>query len=109
MGLITILLPILQLILTFGNLCILLYAFKSFLTKPRDTMDQRVAMLEAEMKEVKESLLKGNDKFRTQDNALEVITRSTLALVEFEMQYCLTEHKEMSEGLRDAKKDLQNY
>ena len=43
------------------------------------------------------------------DRALKVLTRSTIALVEFEMQYCLIEHKEMSKGLEKAKEALDEF
>ena len=102
-------LPIMQMILSFGNICILVYALMKFLNKPHNTLEERVNAHDLELKEIKSSLLQGNDRFREQDNTNEVIIRSTLALVEFEMQYCLVEHKEMSEGLRQAKKDLNDY
>lgn len=102
-------LPIMQMILSFGNICILVYALMKFLNRPHNTLEERVNAHDMELKEIKSSLLQGNDRFREQDNTNEVIIRSTLALVEFEMQYCLVEHKEMSEGLRQAKKDLNDY
>ena len=98
-----------QMFLTFGNLCIMLYAFKVFLSKPHNSLEQRVTTVEIELKEIKDSLKHGNDKFRKQENTNEVLIRSTLALVEFEMQYCLIEHKDMSAGLAKAKADLNEY
>ena len=102
-------LPLLQMILTSGNICILVYALFKFLNKPHDTLEGRVAALELEIKETKQSLLQGNDKFREQDYTNQVLIHSVLALIEFEMQYCLIEHKEMSEGLRKAKNDLNDF
>ena len=43
------------------------------------------------------------------DATNEVIIESTLALIEFEMQYCLMENKQVSEGLNDAKVSLQKF
>ena len=106
---VTDILPVLQMVLTSGNICILAYALFKFLNRPHDTLDGRVNALEIEIKELKQSLLLGNDRFREQDTTNEVIIRSTLALVEFEMQYCLTEHKDMSDGLKQAKKDLNDF
>lgn len=102
-------LPYLQIILTFGNICILGYAFFKFLGKPHDTLESRVAILEVKQREVEHSLHQGNDRFREQQDVNEVIIHSTLALIEFEMQYCLTEHKPMSAGLEKAKDDLNHF
>ncbi len=100
---------ILQMFLAFGNVCIMLYALRGFILKPRDTMDERIAVLEVKVADVEKSLLKGNDKFRTQNETNEILTRSVLALIEFEMQYCLTEHKEISKDLEKTKEDLHQY
>ena len=109
MGTVSTVLTICQLALAFCNLCIMGYVFYKFISKPHDTMGERVLSLEIEVKDIKNSLLQGNDKFREQDETNQVVIRSVLALVEFEMQYCLVEHKDMSDGLRQAKKDLNEY
>ena len=111
---------IMQMVLSFGNICILGYAFYKFLNKPKDDINARIFALEneikelkasinLEIKEIKQSLHLGNDKFREQDSTNEVLIHSVLALIEFEMQYCLTEHKDMSDGLKQAKKDLNDF
>ena len=109
-------LPVLQMILAFGNICVLGYALVKFLNKPHDTLETRVATLELEFMETKQSLHQGNDRFRDLDKEIEkqdktnsVLIHSVLALIEFEIQYCLTEHKEMSKDLEKAKDDLHNY
>ena len=106
---ITVMTSIAQTLLTFGNLCIMAYAFSKFLSKPHDTLEQRVHNLEVKLDEVLDSLKQGNDRFREQTTTNEVIINSVLALIEFEMQYCLTEHKEMSSGLKEAKSDLNKF
>ncbi len=103
------LLTIMQLILSFGNICIIGYAFFKFIGKPHDSLESRVSVLEVKQKEVEQSLHQGNDRFREQHDVNEVIIHSTLALIEFEMQYCLTEHKQMSAGLEKAKEDLNKF
>lgn len=103
------LLPVMQLILSFGNICIIGYAFLKFLGKPHNSLDQRISALEVKQKEIENSLRQGNDRFRSQDDVNEVIIHSTLALIEFEMQYCLIEHKQMSAGLEKAKEDLNRF
>jgi hypothetical protein len=102
-------LQMMQLFLSFGNVCIMLYAFKKFLSKPHDSLEERVAVLELEQREMKERLIKGNDKFRDQDNTNEVLIHSVLALIEFEMQYCLSEKKPITEELQKAKENLHSY
>lgn len=102
-------LPWAQLILTTINIIVMAYAFLKFLKKPRDTIEQRLGVLEVEVKEIKVSLLQGNDRFREQDDTNEVLIHSVLALIEFEIQYCLTEHKDLSRDLERAKEDLHNY
>ncbi len=103
------LLQIMQLFLSFGNVCIMFYAFKKFLSKPHDSLEQRVTILEVENKEIKERLTKGNDRFRDQDNTNEVLIHSVLALIEFEMQYCLSEKKPITDELQRAKENLHSY
>ena len=109
-------LPILQMVLAFCNIVIIAYGGYKFLNKPHDTLEQQHKELEKrvdahdfELKEIKNALLHGNDRFREQDDAIKVLIKSTLALIEFEMQYCLTEHKEMSSGLAKAKEELNDY
>lgn len=102
-------LPVLQVILTFGNICVLGYALLRFLNRPHDTLEERVNAHEVEIADIKKSLLQGNDRFREQDDTNEVLIHSVLALIEFEIQYCLTEHKEPSKDLERAKDDLHSY
>lgn len=91
-----------QMILAFCNICIIGYGFYKFLNTPRDSMEQRITALEVEVKNLKLSQEHDQD-------TLKVLTRSTLALIEFEMQYCMTEHKDMSDSLKAAKKDLEEF
>lgn len=102
-------LPVMQLILSFGNICIIGYAFVKFLGKPRDTMETRLSTIEVEIAEIKNSLKQGNDKFRDHAATLEMLIRVALALLEFEVHYCETEQKPISKNLEKAKDDLNNY
>lgn len=99
----------LSLFLSFANSVVMLYALKTFLNRPHDALVKQVSEHDVEIKDIKASLKQGNDRFREQDNANEVIINSLLALIEFEMQYCLLEHKEMSTGLSKAKDDLNKF
>lgn len=99
----------LQIFLGFCNVVVMLAVFKAFLMKPHNSLEERVAKLEVKVDEVEDSLHQGNDKFRSLEGAKEMMLHSILALLEFEMEYCITEHKQVSEGLKKAKDDLNSY
>ena len=98
-----------QMIISFGNICVMLYTLKKFLGKPHTDLEARVGDLEHEVKDMKQSLLMGNDRFREQDNTNEVLITSVLALIDFEVHYCETEQKPISDNLKDAKNDLNRF
>jgi hypothetical protein len=103
-----------------GNFCIMLYGFKKFIDKPRDSMRDELVALRTEVnliktqalrdkEEVNARLEKGNKKFDELGELCGVLVRCNLALVEFEIQYCITEDKAMSSDLTEVKKELNNY
>lgn len=100
---------IMQIMLAFFQICVFLWAFKTFLRKPTTTLEEKVMELEVTVKNIQASLLQGNDKFRENDKAIEAMMRSIIALTEFEIEYCLTEHKQPSRGLMDAKENLNAF
>lgn len=100
---------IIQSLLAIGQLAIMLYALKAFLSKPKNAIEQRVAALEVKVKEHDNSLHQGNDNFRAQTQTNEVLIQTVLALIEFEIQYCLLENKQPSPELLRAKENLQQY
>lgn len=102
-------LTIMQLLLAIGNLAIMLYALTKFIAKPHDTLAQRVSDLEAAVKAINISLEKGNERFEEQDKTNKVMIKSLLALIAFEMQYCITENKPVSDDLKQAKDDLNEF
>lgn len=109
-------LPIFQTILSFMNICVLGYALLRFLNRPHSNLeakvnglDVRLREIEVKLKEIDQSLHKGNDRFREQENTNEVLIHSVMALIEFEIQYCLTEKKPMSDDLKKARDDLHSY
>ena len=88
-----------QMMLSFGNLCIMAYAFKRFLSKPQDTLAQRVESCEAKIKNleikmeenlraVDRSLKLGNEEFKIMKETNKVLQVCVLALTEFELSYC---------------------
>ena len=102
-------LVVLSLITSFGTACTMAYTFTRFLSKPRDTLNERVATVEIKLEEIERALEKGSKHFEEVDRANEVMIHSVLALIEFEIQYCLTEHKDLSDDLKKAKENLHNY
>ena len=102
-------LSIMQMIISFGSICVLVYTFKKFIGKPHAHLDRRVGDLEHAVKCINQSLLKGNDRFKEQEDTNEVLITSILALIEFEVHYCETEQKPISDSLKDAKNNLNRF
>ena len=107
---------IMQIMLTFGNLCIMLYAFKKFLSSPHDTLEakhdaleKRVDEHDIKFKEIEESLHHGNDRFRRQNDINEVFINCMLAFIDFEMAYCSSTNYKDTEDLINARKTLRQY
>ena len=100
---------ILKVVLQVANVVVLGYAAYKFLNKPHNSLEERVEKCEQDVKDIRQSLFRGDGKFQEHERALRVLVRATIALVEFEMQYCLTEHKEMSKGLEKAKEALDEF
>lgn len=96
-------------ILTILNIIDKSISLKAMKDSPFKALSGRIDEHEVEIREIKASLLQGNDRFRAQDDTNEVLIHSVLALIEFEIQYCLTEHKEPSKDLERAKDDLHSY
>lgn len=98
-----------SLVTSIAAVCTIVYGFGKFLAKPYDTLEQRVTVLEVKQQEMEREKNKLDVRCKEQDETNEVLIRSTLALIEYEIQSCLTENKPMSDDLKQAKKDLQNY
>ncbi len=102
-------LPLLQVILTSGNICILAYALFNFLKKPQNSLEQRVSVTEIKIKEIETSLLQGNDRFREQESTNEVMQSCMLALIDFELAYCIHTSYEDTDDLMKAKTELRKH
>ena len=105
----TSLLPYLQTFLAIGNLAIMIYALKTFLTKPQATLEEKVNAHDVEIKEIKASLLQGNDRFREQENTNEVMQSCMLALIDFELAFCIHQNYGDTEDLMKAKEVLRKH
>lgn len=106
---ITSLLPYLQTFLAIGNLAVMLWALKTFLTKPHTTLESKVNEHDVKIKEIESSLLQGNDRFREQDTTNEVMQTCMLALIDFELAYCIHTDYADTEDLIKAKDVLRKH
>ena len=102
-------LVIIQLVLACGNLCIMLFALYKFLASPRTSLEKRVVELEVEIKNIKDSLAKGNDQFRMQNKMNKAIFNVMLAFIDFEIAYCHNTGYKDNEDLIKAKDAIQTY
>lgn len=94
-------LTIMQIILAFGNICIMTYAFSKFLSEPHDSLEQRVEALERRVDKIETSSTNNTDN-------IDRVTTALTALVDFEIAYCINTHYD-ADGINDlmhAKKVL---
>lgn len=113
---ITTVLPIFQLILTFGNICVLAYALFKFLNKPHDSLADEVKKLKEEItklnltiEKMQQSLDASHNKHREQDRTNKAFKRVFILLANFEVRYCQETGFEHTDDLIQAKKELDEY
>ena len=104
------------LLLQLINLIVLIYGGYKFFSKPHDTLAQkheelvkRVDKQDIRLDDIEESLLKGNDRFRNQEETNATFKSVMLSFVNFEIAYCLHTGYEHKEELIKAKDELENY
>ena len=102
-------LPYLQTLLAFANICVLAYAFLKFINKPHDTLEDKVNDHEVRIKTLEARREQEDERDKEQDDTNEVLIRSVFALLEFEVHYCETEQKPITKNLEKAKDDLHDY
>lgn len=100
---------ILSLFLNFASVCTICYAFFKFINKPRIDLEARVTEVEVGLKDVKDSLKQGNDRFRDQADTNEMIFSVILAFVDFEIAYCHHTGYEHDKDLLRAKEKLEAF
>lgn len=99
----------LQLVLTGGNIIILIYALIKFLSKPHNTLESRIVALEVKQTEIISQLQSGNDRFKKQDDTNEVFINCMLAFIDFELSYCSHTDYKYTEDLDKAKDTLRKH
>ena len=104
------------LLLQLINLIVLIYGGYKFFSKPHDTLAQkheelvkRVDKQDIRLDDIEESLLKGNDRFRNQEETNATFKSVMLSFVNFEIAYCFHTGYEHKEELIKAKDELENY
>lgn len=107
--LLPLLLPYFQAVLAIGNICIMLYALKTFISKPHLSLEEKVNEHEVKIKDIEKSLLQGNDRFRDQEATNEVMQSCMLALIDFELSYCIHTSYEDTEDLTKARDVLRRH
>ena len=112
----TSLLPYLQTFLAIGNLCIMLWALKTFLAKPQTTLAEGLKAMEKRMdandiilRDIQKSLDKSHDKHREQKDTNEMFITCMLAFIDFEIAFCQHTEYEDTDDLYRAKETLQKY
>lgn len=99
----------LGLILTALNIADKLANIKKNADAPIKELESRVTALEIEQKEFKQSLLQGNDRFRDNETTNEVMQSCMLALIDFELSYCIHTGYKDTEDLMRAKTELRQH
>ena len=100
---------IVGLILTLLNIYDKLNSIKKRADEPLKAIEQRVAILEAKAIEHEARIKNNNEHIDAIDESIMVINRSTLALIDYQIQSCITDHKEVTEELKRAHDDLLEY
>lgn len=113
---ITSLLPYLQTFIAIGNLAVMLWALKTFLRKPHDTLAEEVKQLKEHqvaqdlvIDNLKNSVDKSFDKHREQEKTNAVFKHVFLLLANFEVAFCQETGYKYTADLVKAKEELENY
>jgi hypothetical protein len=96
-------------ILTILNIIDKYIALKDKSDTPFKTLSGKVEEHDVRIGKIESSLFLGNDRFREQDNMNEILLRSLIALIEYEIQFCITEDKPITKDLEKAKDDLHSF
>jgi hypothetical protein len=107
---------ILGLILQMANIVVIGYGLYKFMNKPHDTLEEkheelvkRVDKQDIRLDDIEESLLKGNDRFRNQEETNATFKSVMLSFINFEIAYCIHTGYDNNEDLINAKKELESY
>lgn len=94
---------IFQLIISFGTVCTLLYAFTKFTQRPQETQDERIAALEARVNKLEEQTEDTHLHIANIDKGNKVIQQAMLAMLDHAIG------NEDQDNIKKARKDLFEY
>ena len=97
---------VMQLIISFGTICTLLYTFSKFVSKPTDTLKDRIDSLERWRNVVEQRLSKGSAHFDTLDDSARITQQSLLAIMDGLYPLIDGDNKE---ELKKARNNLYEY
>lgn len=102
--------PYIDMLLKLLNVIALLYAFYKFTRKPGEDIVTRLAKIESKLDEMERSLNNSWNEHRAQKDTNEVMQNCVLALIDFELSYCIhTNYAEDTSDLEQAKNTLRNH
>lgn len=105
----TFVIAVFGLALTVINIIDKVGSFKKNAHAPLDIINQRLDVLETKISTVEISQKMEMERNNEQDSTSEVVLRSTLALIDYQIQRCISESKPTPESLQKAHDDLTFY
>ena len=96
-------LTIFQLIISFGTVCPLLYAFTKFTQRPQETQDERIAALEARVNKLEDNSVDISAHITNIDKGNMVLQKAMLAMLDHAIG------NEDQDSIKKARKDLFEY
>lgn len=102
--------PYMDMFIKVCNIIALLYAFYKFTKKPGDDILTRLSKIEVKLDEMERSLNRSWEEHRAQKETNEVMQNCVLALIDFELSYCIhTNYAEDTSDLEEAKTLLRTH
>lgn len=105
----SVVIAIFGLVLTVLNIIDKLANMKKSADEPMRLVEERLKKLEFMIEEHTRSLQAGNDSFKEQRDTNEVIQQCMLALLDFEISYCMHTDYSDTKDLEEAKKILRGH
>ena len=94
----------------------MLYALKTFLGKPHNTLEEKHEALEKrvdahdiKLADMEKSLNSAHEKHREQHSTNEMFITCMLAFIDFEIAFCQSTNYENTDDIKKAKETLQKY
>lgn len=102
-------LQVMNMITSFGSICVMAYAFSKFISRPHDTLEERISIIEEKIEHMEYKLEKNTNEWKHQEDTNEVLQTCMLALIDFEIHYCSVHNETISPDLEEARTTLRKY